>query len=124
MTPAAAADLAALLGSGEAGLMQLRATGGAGNDVAPDATAYAHRHAELVVSAFAGRTQRAGLDGAWDRLAHPHMDGLYLSFETDPRPERLLDAFPPLTLDRLRALKRTYDPDHVFDQNFPIDPRE
>ena len=24
---------------------------------------------------------------------------------------------------RLRALKRTYDPDHVFDQNFPIDPR-
>ncbi|MBF0687383.1 MAG: LLM class flavin-dependent oxidoreductase [Cellulomonas sp.] len=123
MTSAAAADLAALLGSGEAGLMQLRATGGAGNDVAPDATAYAHRHQELVVSAFAGRSTRAGLDDAWDRLAHPHMDGLYLSFETDPRPERLLEAFPQPTLDRLRALKRTYDPDHVFDQNFPIDPR-
>ncbi|WP_242635196.1 BBE domain-containing protein [Cellulomonas sp. zg-ZUI22] len=72
---------------------------------------------------FAGRSSGTGLDDAWDRLAHPHMDGLYLSFETDPRPERLRDAFPPLTLDRLRALKRTYDPDHVFDQNFPIDPR-
>ncbi|UZN02846.1 LLM class flavin-dependent oxidoreductase [Cellulomonas sp. S1-8] len=123
MTPAVAADLGALLGSGEAMLVQLRATGGAGNDVAPDATAYAHRHQELVVSAFAGRGSRSGLDGAWDRLAHPHLDGLYLSFETDPRPERLLEAFPQPTLDRLRALKRTYDPDHVFDQNFPIDPR-
>ncbi|MBO0919970.1 LLM class flavin-dependent oxidoreductase [Cellulomonas sp. zg-ZUI222] len=123
MTDAAAADLGRLLGSGEAMLLQLRATGAAGNDVAPDATAYAHRHQQLSATAFAGRSSRTGLDDAWDRLAHPHMDGLYLSFETDPRPERLRDAFPPLTLDRLRALKRTYDPDHVFDQNFPIDPR-
>ncbi|UCN15197.1 LLM class flavin-dependent oxidoreductase [Cellulomonas iranensis] len=123
MTDVAAADLARLLASGETMLVQLRATGGAGNDVAPDATAYAHRHQQFSVTAFAGRSARTGLDDAWDRLAHPHMDGLYLSFETDPRPERLLDAFPPLTLDRLRALKRTYDPDHVFDQNFPIDPR-
>ena len=123
MTDAAADDLGRLLGSGEAMLLQLRATGGAGNDVAPDATAYAHRHQRFSVSSFAGRSHRTGLDGAWDRLAHPHMDGLYLSFETDPRPERLLEAFPELTLDRLRALKRTYDPDHVFDQNFPIDPQ-
>jgi len=37
-----------------------------------------------------------------------------LSFETDPRPERLHDAFPPRTLQRLRELKRRYDPDGVF----------
>jgi len=123
MTDVAAVDLGRLLGSGEAMLVQLRATGGAGNDVAPDATAYAHRHQQFSVTTFAGRSSRTGLDDAWDRLAHPHMDGLYLSFETDPRPERLHEAFPQLTLDRLRALKRTYDPDHVFDQNFPIDPR-
>ena len=123
MTDVAAVDLGRLLGSGEAMLVQLRATGGAGNDVAPDATAYAHRHQQFSVTTFAGRSSRTGLDDAWDRLAHPHMDGLYLSFETDPRPERLHEAFPQLTLDRLRALKRTYDPDHVFEQNFPIDPR-
>lgn len=123
MTDAAADDLARLLASGDAPLLQVRATGGAVNDVAPDATAYAHRHQQHSVSAFGGSSSRTALDTAWDRLAHPHMDGLYLSFETDPRPERLLDAFPPATLDRLRALKRTYDPDHVFDQNFPIDPR-
>lgn len=122
MTDAAGAALGDLLLSGEASLLQLRATGGAVHDVDASATAYAHRTQEFSVTSFAGRLDRSGLDDAWDRLAYPHMDGLYLSFETDPRPERLLDAFPPATLDRLRALKRTYDPDHVFDQNFPIDP--
>lgn len=122
MTPDAGAALGDLLLSGEASLVQLRATGGAVHDVDASATAYAHRTQEFSVTSFAGRLDRGGLDDAWDRLAYPHMDGLYLSFETDPRPERLLDAFPPATLDRLRALKRTYDPDHVFDQNFPIDP--
>ncbi|NKY38589.1 FAD-binding oxidoreductase, partial [Cellulomonas septica] len=122
MTDAAGAALGDLLLSGEASLLQLRATGGAVHDVDASATAYAHRSQEFSVTSFAGRLDRSGLDDAWDRLAYPHMDGLYLSFETDPRPERLLDAFPPATLDRLRALKRTYDPDHAFDQNFPIDP--
>lgn len=122
MTDAAGSALGDLLLGGEASLLQLRATGGAVHDVDPSATAYAHRTQEFSVTSFAGRIDRGGLDDAWDRLAYPHMDGLYLSFETDPRPERLLDAFPRATLDRLRALKRTYDPDHVFDQNFPIDP--
>ncbi|GAA4623385.1 LLM class flavin-dependent oxidoreductase [Cellulomonas oligotrophica] len=121
-TPEAAEGLGRVLASGDAMLLQLRATGGAVNDVAPDATAYAHRHQRWAVAAFSGRSDRAALDATWDAHAHPHMDGLYLSFETDPRPERLLEAFPEPTLGRLRALKRTYDPDHVFDQNFPIDP--
>jgi hypothetical protein len=54
-------------------------------------------------------------------VARPHLDGLYLSFETDTRPERLHDAFPDETLARLRPLKARYDPDNVFNQNFPID---
>ena len=57
----------------------------------------------------------------WDGL-RPHLDGLYISFETDERPERLHDAFPGATLDRLRELKAQYDPDNVFDANFPIPP--
>jgi hypothetical protein len=48
------------------------------------------------------------------------MRGLYLSFDTDQRPERLHDAFPGETLERLRALKAVYDPGNVFNQNFPI----
>ncbi|GAA3815913.1 LLM class flavin-dependent oxidoreductase [Cellulomonas soli] len=123
MSAIAAADLGTLLGSGVATMLQVRAVGGAVNDVAPDATAYAHRHQLFSVAAFGGLPDRAGLDTEWDRLAHPHMDGLYLAFETDPRPQRLLEAYPPRTLARLRALKRAVDPENVFDQNYPIDPR-
>ena len=40
--------------------------------------------------------------------------------DTDARPERLHDAFPGPTLERLRALKAVYDADNVFNQNSPI----
>jgi FAD/FMN-containing dehydrogenase len=36
------------------------------------------------------------------------------------RPERLHDAFPGKALTRFRELKAAYDPENVFDQNFPI----
>jgi FAD/FMN-containing dehydrogenase len=52
----------------------------------------------------------------------PHFEGLYLSFESDLQPARLRDAFPPQTLERLRALKLRYDPDNVFRDNFNIVP--
>jgi FAD/FMN-containing dehydrogenase len=57
-----------------------------------------------------------------DPFRRRHLDGLYLSFESDLRPERLTDAFPPATLDRLRKLKAKYDPDNVFRDNFNITP--
>ena len=84
---------------------------GAINDVDPDATAYPHRHQNFNVSsagADAGRFR-----AHWDEL-RPHLDGLYHSFETDQRPQRLHDAFPGPTLTRLRELKGVYDPQNVF----------
>jgi FAD/FMN-containing dehydrogenase len=62
------------------------------------------------------------MNALWDALSH-HFDGLYLSFETDLRPERLTDAFPPKTLERLRELKLRYDPDNLFRDNFNIAPQ-
>jgi alkanesulfonate monooxygenase SsuD/methylene tetrahydromethanopterin reductase-like flavin-dependent oxidoreductase (luciferase family) len=109
--------LAAGLRSGAAPWIAIRAVGGAVNDVGPDATAYAHRHQNFNVSSVGGDAER--FHGQWDELRQD-LDGLYLSFETDQRPQRLHDAFPGSTLTRLRELKATYDPENVFDQNFPL----
>jgi hypothetical protein len=120
VTADVAEGLTELVRSGSGPFVQLRAVGGAVNDVAPEATAYAHRHQNFSVNAVGARLDR--LNPEWDALVAPFTDGLYLSFDTDPRPERLHDAFPPATLERLRELKATYDPDNVFNQNFPIEP--
>lgn len=104
--------------SGTSSFLQVRATGGATNDVAPDATAYAHRHQRFLLTAMSG--SQPALDELWDTEMGPHADGLYLSFDTDTRPERLADAFPGETLSRLRTIKARWDPDNVFRSNFPI----
>jgi len=102
--------------------LAIRSVGGAVNDVDPAATAYAHRHQNFNVSSVAFGASRYDFLRHWDGL-RPHLDGLYVSFETDSRPERLRDAFPGDTLARLRRLKAQYDPENVFDQNFPIPAR-
>ncbi|WP_430594902.1 FAD-binding oxidoreductase [Isoptericola sp. QY 916] len=108
--------------SGEAYFLQVRATGGAANDVDEGATAYAHRHQNFLLSAMS--SSQARLDAVWDDVMAPYTDGLYLSFDTDTRPERLADAFPEPTLTRLREVKRDWDPDNVFRANFPVRPAE
>jgi len=118
LTPDFARDASALLASGATPFFQLRTMGGAIADVAPDAMAFPHRGAAFQVTAL-GSTATA-LDAAWSELRR-HFEGLYLSFETDLRPERLVDAFTEPGLERLRALKRRYDPDLLFRDNFPID---
>ncbi|MCP2032965.1 alkanesulfonate monooxygenase SsuD/methylene tetrahydromethanopterin reductase-like flavin-dependent oxidoreductase (luciferase family) [Okibacterium sp. HSC-33S16] len=117
ITPEFAAAAARLISSGTVYFFQIRAVGGAISDIDADATAYAHRSANFSVVAFGSHRQR--LDAAWEEL-YPFFTGAYLSFETDPRPERLTDAFPPATLARLREVKARLDPDSVFRDNFPI----
>ena len=117
LTPALAADLARLVRSGVTPFFQIRAAGGAVHDVPADATAYAHRSAHFSVLAMGSSRRR--LDAVWDAMAE-HFDGLYVSFETDRRPERVADAYPGATLERLRGLKRRYDPQDVFRHNFSV----
>jgi hypothetical protein len=119
LTPEFSAAAADLIRGGAVYFFQVRSVGGAVADVPADATAYPHRSANFSVVAFGSSKER--LDAAWAELA-PYFSGLYLSFETDQRPERLAEAWPEKTLDRLRTLKRRYDPDNVFRDNFNIDP--
>lgn len=119
ITPEIARAAATLLWSGATYFFQIRAVGGAVSDVAPDATAYAHRSANFNISAMGA--SKARFDPAWEDVREL-TNGLYLSFETDRGVERLHDAFPPGTLSRLRDLKLRYDPDNVFRDNFNIAP--
>ncbi|MGY2130396.1 FAD-binding protein [Blastococcus sp. SYSU DS0617] len=119
LTTRFATDAAALLESGVAYFFELRAMGGAITDVAPDAAAFSHREPAFQLTVMGG--DDAALEAAWAPL-RPHVDGLYLSFETGRSEERLLDAFPAPVLRRLRDLKRRYDPDNLFRDNFNIDP--
>ena len=117
ITPELAAELVAVLDSGEAYVLSLRSVGGAVSDVPEAATAYTGRSANFSLAVIG--TRRAGLDREWDALA-PHFSGIYLSFDTDLRPERVQDAFPPATLARLRALKAELDPANLFRDNFNV----
>ena len=48
----------------------------------------------------------------------PWRTGVYLSFSDDD--EDIADAFPPATVERLRAAKEAYDPENVFHANHPV----
>ncbi|HWT24997.1 MAG TPA: FAD-binding oxidoreductase, partial [Solirubrobacteraceae bacterium] len=121
LTPELSERLATGLRTRVAPWVAVRAVGGAVNDVDPAATAYAHRHQQFNVSSVGLGASEDDFHAHWDDL-RPHLDGLYTSFETDRRPERLRDAFPGDTLAELRRLKARFDPGGVFDQNFPIAP--
>jgi Luciferase-like monooxygenase/FAD binding domain/Berberine and berberine like len=120
ITPEFARDAARFIESGSTFFFQIRAVGGAIQDVDPDDTAYANRSANFSVAAMG--SERNNTSARWDTLLMPYASGLYLSFETDQRPERISDAFPPRTLARLRELKRRYDPTNVFRDNFNVTP--
>lgn len=117
ITPEFAQAAERMLESGDTYFFQLRSVGGAVADVADDATAYAHRSANFSVVAMGANHAR--LDRSWADLA-AHTQGLYLSFDSSLRPERIGEAFPPATLERLRAIKSEVDPDGVFVDNFAI----
>jgi len=119
ITPEVAEAAAQVIASGASYFFQIRSVGGAVADVAEDATAYAHRSANFSVVAFGRSAER--IDEAWSALA-AHARGMYLSFESSLRPERIEEAFPPATLSRLRAIKAEVDPDGVFRDNFPVAP--
>ncbi|MFB4280410.1 FAD-binding oxidoreductase [Nonomuraea sp. MTCD27] len=121
LTPEAAGVIEEMMRSGDIPIVQFRSMGGAVHDVPADAMAWPHRTQQFSVLAAATPSRAPALNASWARL-YPHLNGMYLSFETDTHPDRLLDAFPEPVLTRLRALKAEWDPDDVFNRNFNITP--
>ncbi len=114
--------------SGRSPFIAVRSVGGAVSRVPGDATAYAHRQAELmVVTTTAGpepvlQAARPALEAIWARLA-PHVNGAYANFLTSATEEDVAAIYPAQTYDRLAAVKRQYDPGNLFARNHNIRPR-
>jgi len=106
---------------------QLRVLGGAMARVPMEATAFAHRQRRIMAGvgsvyelAQDRPAQEAWADGfaAALRQGDP---GVYVNFLGDEGPERVREAYPEPTWDRLAEIKRRYDPDNLFrlNQNIP-----
>jgi FAD/FMN-containing dehydrogenase len=105
----------------------IRSIGGAVSRIPADATAYAHRQAELMVVTTVGgpapvlEAALPALDAVWDRLA-PHVNGAYANFLASATEADIAAIYPEETYQRLAAVKREYDPGNLFAGNHNIRP--
>lgn len=110
-------------------VVQIRVLGGAVSRVPADATAYAHRGQPIManVAAMYQDLNETATHEAWtDKVAAELRNGpaAYVNFVGDEGPDRVRDAYPGPTWDRLREIKRRYDPANVFRSNQNIPPAE
>jgi FAD/FMN-containing dehydrogenase len=109
--------------------LTVRGVGGAVSRVPADATAYAHRQAELMIStavmgpAPAIEAARPAVDAIWARLA-PYITGAYANFLSSATEQDVAAVYPPRTYRRLAAVKRRYDPAGLFTHNHNVRPSE
>ncbi|MFI6596500.1 FAD-binding oxidoreductase [Nonomuraea sp. NPDC050536] len=126
---AAALRILAEVGASERSpLIAVRSVGGAVSRIPDDATAYAHRQAELmIVTSIAGpgpviEAALPALEAVWGRLA-PHVNGAYANFLSSATEEDVAAIYPTATYERLTAVKRQYDPGNLFAHNYNIQPQ-
>ena len=103
--------------------------GGAVARVADDDTAFTSRGAGHTFNLTSMTEGPEGFDEErqwtrdfWSALA-PHHDGVYVNFLMEEGEERVREAYGAAKYDRLKALKRKYDPENLFrlNQNVPPD---
>ena len=107
---------------------QLRALGGAMARVAPDATAFAHRHSRFLVAVAAfytgpgDRPVRRQWTASFADALRQRDTGAYSGFIGDEGEAGVQAAYPAATRERLAAVKKRYDPDNLFRLNHNIRP--
>jgi FAD/FMN-containing dehydrogenase len=103
-------------------MVQIRILGGAMSRVAADATAFAHRDKQVLLSVIDTGLQPGNNEHLlrakqlWQALSH-YAEGVYVNFLMDEGEQRVQQAYPPETYMRLAALKERYDPTNVFHLN-------
>jgi hypothetical protein len=106
---------------------QLRVLGGAMARVPIERTAFAHRSRRIManVASFYEGPQDQALREAWVTEFAAALSqgepGAYVNFLGEEGPDRVREAYPGRTWDRLAEIKRRYDPTNLFrlNQNIP-----
>jgi FAD/FMN-containing dehydrogenase len=107
--------------------VELRSLGGAFGRVPADATAFAHRDAEVLLVAAVMRPagtapEMAGQAlAAWPAVA-ARASGAYTGFLGPTTAADVAAAYPAATYQRLAGVKQKYDPGNVFRRNHNIRP--
>jgi hypothetical protein len=114
LTPDSARALVDVVQHSPRPFIQIRAVGGAVNDVDRMATAYAHRDAQVMVTAALFPPYGAVQLDAATRPLRPYTVGAYRNFESRTNAETFDRAFPGLTGRRVKELADRYDPDGVL----------
>jgi FAD/FMN-containing dehydrogenase len=108
---------------------QLRVLGGAMARVPSDATAFAHRDRRIMAGVAAifedldDRPEHAAWADSFAAALDP-APGAYVNFLSDEGEARVREAYPGPTWDRLREVKRTYDPTNLFRLNQNVPPTD
>ncbi|MFF0345219.1 FAD-binding oxidoreductase [Kribbella sp. NPDC004875] len=108
-------------------IIAVRTVGGAVAQIADDATAYAHRQAELMFSTTTigpppvVEATRPARQQLWDRLA-PNTTGAYANFLSTADDADVAAVYPATTYERLAAVKGEYDPANLFAGNHNVRP--
>lgn len=109
-------------------ILQIRYLGGAMNRVATDSTAFPHRDSEVLVVCPTflpvGATPDI-VDAAmqpWKKLSS-FGSGAYANLLSAATDENIRAAYPQATYERLAAIKKIYDPENLFSQNYNIKPQ-
>jgi FAD/FMN-containing dehydrogenase len=106
---------------------QLRVLGGAMALVPADATAFAHRDRPIMAGTgcvYEHAADRPVHDAWADGFAAALRGGpgVYVNFLGDEGPDRVREAYPGPTWERLVEVKRRYDPGNLFHRNQNIPP--
>jgi FAD/FMN-containing dehydrogenase len=111
-------------------VVQLRGLGGAMARVSSDATAFAHRERRFFVAilrawfdpAEDATPHQAWAEALWTSIRHEG-NGVYVNFLGEVGGDRVREAYPGGTYERLAEVKRRYDPENLFRHNQNIPPK-
>ena len=120
-------ELGAVCGREGSPAVSIRSLGGALGRIAPEATAYAHRQSEALITggmfvpANAAESEVSQALKPWESIV-AYGSGVYGNFQGTASAADVAALYPPATYARLAASKAHYDPQNLFNQNHNIRP--